>query len=715
MIAPNTKLETWQDRLAEADRNYSGEVAKMDHREELYRGTAGLVAPGDWYEVHDRAKHYRNIIFENLESEVSSSIPQPKVTPRHREDEHLAEIIEHMLRNELDRMPFERINDMAERTVPLQGGVGFLIDWDNTKSTHDTVGEIAVSCIHPKQFAPQPGVYTSPEDMDWFIIKIPTTKTAIKRKYGKDVHSESESEPDIRSTGAETYEDNVTQYVGYERNEDGGINRYSWVNDVELEDLKNYQARRQPVCSKCGRTKPLPGQLVSANVKQFGDLLPNPQRGFDGGLIPQELQETLDGRSMALGMADSFMGGTEDENVMTGVGIAEGKPVEYKGGACPWCGSEEWTTAEQEYEEVILPIMTPGGVSIPGASAGIDENGNPVMRPTMIPYYKPDAYPIILQKSVSVYGQLLGNSDADAIEEQQNTVNLIEKKIVERILKSGTRITLPDRADLRVDSRDQEIWYIGNASDKNLIGTYEFKGDISAEMAFEKQVYEEARQILGITDSYQGRADSTANSGAAKQFSAAQAAGRLESKRVMKDAAYAELFEIMFKFRLAYSDEPVSVSYKDEKGRTVYEEFNRYDFLKQDEQTGEWYWEDQFLFSVDSSAPLASNREQMWKETRENLQTGAFGDPASLETLILFWEKMQELHYPGAGKTKSYLGERLQQQMQQQQQMMQMQQQMAAQQAMPQQAAQGAGAAPGAGEAPQQEMQPQEQNNMGVM
>ena len=35
-----------------------------------------------------------------------------------------------------------------------------------------------------------------------------------------------------------------------------------------------------------------------------------------------------------------------------------------------------------------------------------------------------------------------------------------------------------------------------------------------------------------------------------------------------------------------------------------------------------------------------------------NLQTGAFGDPSSTETLILFWSKMEELHYPGAGETK---------------------------------------------------------------
>lgn len=42
-----------------------------------------------------------------------------------------------------------------------------------------------------------------------------------------------------------------------------------------------------------------------------------------------------------------------------------------------------------------------------------------------------------------------------------------------------------------------------------------------------------------------------------------------------------------------------------------------------------------------------------------NLQTGAFGDPSQTETLVLFWAKMEELHYPGAGTTKAFLEEKL--------------------------------------------------------
>jgi hypothetical protein len=145
----------------------------------------------------------------------------------------------------------------------------------------------------------------------------------------------------------------------------------------------------------------------------------------------------------------------------------------------------------------------------------------------------------------------------------------------------------------------------------------------------------------------------------------------------MKNAAFAELFEIMFKFKLAYTDEQRPVRAIDNSGRTVYEVFDRRHYIRRD-AAGEYYYDDEFLFSIDAAASLASNREAMWQETRMNLQTGAFGDPAQLDTLVLFWAKMETLHYPGASETKAVLEERLN--AQREQMMMQEQQQRAMQQ-----------------------------------
>lgn len=670
------KLDVWQKRLADSDVAWKAQMTKMDRREHLYSGDRELRAltKGD---EEQKAPHIRNIVFENIESQVSSAIPSPKVTPRRKEDDALAAKIEHWLRCELDRLPFETINDQAERTVPIQGGVGFLVAWDNRKRTHDTVGEEEVAFLHPKQFAPQPGIYTGIQDMDWFIVRQPTTKESIRRRYDVNVEDEGEQEPQVRGTGDEdTADDAVTMYIGYAKNDRGGIDRYVWVNDIELEDLENYQARRVPVCAHCGRVRPLPGQIIQ-NRQAVVETAEQDTVEAEQDTVAVETRKQIAGRTLAMQLAQDVAaglgGGLETLAAEGAAAEPEDQRLRYDGeGPCPWCGSTNWTTKEQEYEEVTLPIANSSGLVIPGAQPEIDESGLAVMRPTRIPFYRPDVFPVVLQKSVSVYGQLLGNSDVDVIEDQQNTTNRMEKKIIDRLVKAGTRITLPAKATLRTDPVDGERWFLDSPADKAMIDVYQFSGDLQYELTYLATVYEEARQILGITDSFQGRTDPTATSGKAKEFSAAQAAGRLESKRTMKQAAYAQLFELMFKFWLAYSDEPRPISYKDNEGNTVYEEISRYDFLKQDKD-GQYYWEDQFLFGCDDSAPLASNREAMWQETRMNLQTGAFGDPSSTETLILFWSKMEELHYPGAGETKKYLEKRLQQEQQRAAQAQQMQ------------------------------------------
>lgn len=597
-------LALWQARLQRNESAYSHRLAAMDERERIYKGSRKIDKRviGDYT---DEAAHVRNLTAEIIEAQVNSSIPQPKVTAMRQEDEYKAKLIEDMLRNELNRLPMEQLNDQQERTVPIQGGGMFLVEWDNTQRSHTTVGELVVSLLHPKQVIPQDGVYTGVEDMDYIILKMPQTKEYIKRRYGVDVKSETEQEPDVKSEANQSpADDMVTQYIAYYRNSKGGIGLYSWVCDTELEDIDDYQARRVKRCKQCGEAKPLDGNV------------------------------------------------------------------------CPKCGAKDWTSEVQEYETLTQPIVQSDGNVIMPYYVMADGS----MIPTMIPYYKPDIYPIVLQKNVSIFGEFLGDSDVDKIKDQQNTANRIETKIVEKLVKSGSYLVLPDEAVIRADAEDMKVIRPGSAASAQLISVKDMEGNITQDLTYLAQVYEEARQIIGITDSFQGRKDTTATSGVAKEFSAAQAAGRLESKRVMKDAAYAQLFEAMFKFKLAYADEPRPVTSRDLQGNTVYEEFNRYDFLEQD-VTGEWYWNDQFLFSCDTSTPLANNREAMWQETRENLQTGAFGDPTDVRTLILFWTKMELLHYPGAADTKAFLEQRLQEQMQQEMMMQQQMLQQAQQQA----------------------------------
>lgn len=657
------KLEMWKERLGKSKTAYSGQKEKMDHREGLYLGSKAMTPVTDNDKTkagkNREAKHVRNIIAENIESQISSTIPQPKVTARRKQDEQKAILIENMIRNELNRMPFEAMNDMQERTIPIQGGGLFLVEWDNTERTHLTVGDVCVSVVHPKQVIPQDGVYTGIEDMDYCFLELPQTKEYIKRRYGKDVDEESESEPEAKgSEGASSAEDMVTQEIALYRNENGGIGLYSWVNEIELEDLDDYQARRLRRCAKCGALEPVAG-MADAVVREFA-----------AAAEPEVAGEA--GKAMAQFLSDEFMGG--EEKYPAGLPMekdAETEAEKVEPGACPYCGGTEFVEGVEEYEEVYNEIRTANGNVIPGLTLAVDKNGVPYRKPTKIPFYKPDVYPLILQKNVSVFGRFLGDSDVDKMEDQQNTMNRLSMKILDRLIKAGTRISLPEEANFRVDPEDGEKWYV-SAEQKACIDSYDFSGDLQYELVYYNQIYEEARQEIGITDSFQGRQDSTANSGVAKQFAAMQAAGRLESKRIMKDAAYADLFRLIFQFRLAYSDEPRPVVSIDATGETKYDEFNRYDFLEKDE-AGEYWWNDQFLFSCDTSAPLANNREKMWENTLNLFQSGAFGDPAATATLVALWTKMELLHYPGAGDTKKYMEAKAKEEAAQQERLMKLQ------------------------------------------
>ena len=173
--------------------------------------------------------------------------------------------------------------------------------------------------------------------------------------------------------------------------------------------------------------------------------------------------------------------------------------------------------------------------------------------------------------------------------------------------------------------------------------------------------YEIARQTIGITDSYQGRKDTTAVSGKAKEFAAQQTAGRLESKKTMKDFAFAQLFKVMFQFILAYADEPRYYNYQDETGQLQYRLFDKRSFIDQDDN-GKYYYDDEFIFGVDESATLSTNRRAMWEETRLNFSSGAYGNPQDVQTIVMFWQMMDSLHYPGAKQALRFASQRAEQQ-----------------------------------------------------
>lgn len=321
------------------------------------------------------------------------------------------------------------------------------------------------------------------------------------------------------------------------------------------------------------------------------------------------------------------------------------------------CGSRDFSYQVSRAEVLQADLVLKNG-----------ENQVVVPAGTSIPYYKPDMFPVVIRRNVSKYGSFLGASDIDAISDQQNAIKKIQTKIMEKLVRGGSFITMGKDVKAKFDGEELNILRLENAQEKSLIDVYNMQPPINNDVQYAEKLYEEAKQILGVTDSFLGRRDTTATSGKAKQISVQQTTGRLESKRIMKANAYAEIYELMIKFLIAFSDEARPVVHKDLDGHDVFSEFSKYDFLEQD-SAGEWFYNVDFLFSCDDSGALAANRESMWQETRMNFQQGAFGDVSDPNTQILFWHFLEQQHYPNAGKMKRILEERLQQNETQQQMM----------------------------------------------
>jgi len=332
---------------------------------------------------------------------------------------------------------------------------------------------------------------------------------------------------------------------------------------------------------------------------------------------------------------------------------------------CPVCGSKKFEETEDKVQEIHIPIMQENGID-PMTGMPLQVEAEEVIQ---IDYYKPGVFPLIVRKNVSKLNSLLGFSDVKVIEDQQDLIKKVGSKATEKTLKGGSIVTLPRNVKLETTDKELKIARLDDPQQKSMIDILNMQVNIQQDMTLMSNAYENARSTLGITDAFQGKYDPSAVSGTAKQYSINQAAGRLESKRVMKNDAYAKLYEYMFKFWLAYSDDPLPITGIGTKGEQNFDILDKKDFIKED-SAGQYYWNDEFMFETDPTSTMMANREAMWQQIDLKLQSGAFGQLGSLETMRLYWSLMEKNHYPNAGDVLSQIDLMMQEQQMQQAAMM---------------------------------------------
>lgn len=601
-----TKLREFRQKYETAYTAYGEQRTAFERRRAQYMGDHHIDGGKD-------AEVVWNFTMELVESQIDSYIPQPKVTPKRptEENKRLAAVIEDMLKNELSRMPFEYLNDEDERTVKTLGGSAYLVEWDNALRTRDAVGGLNVRLIDPTEFIPQEGVFFLPY-MDYIFLTFEDTKQRLSERYGVDVSNEG-IDP---QTGEPTISDDTcTQVVCYYKNGEGGLGCFSWAGNTVLIDDGHYEQRKGKICAECGREKPLFGSECECGCREWKDR-------------PQEYEEL-----------------TEDVVRTDGTVIPAVSPVMENG---------EWAYEEYEQQardpETGLPLyeLQFDEMGLPAGDAPVIQKKRRVRQEaTKIPYYYPNRFPLAVRRNVSARGQVLGDSDCDAIRDFQLAANKLLTKVNKKLLGAGSYLTKPKDMDITLSDEDIKPINITSAEQVNMLKSITMNFDVAQDLNSVQQYYQMAKSTLGITDTFQGKADPTATSGRAKEAQIAQAAGRQNSKQVMKNAAYAELFEIMFKFMLAYADEPRVYTTKGEDGEPEESIFSRYDFLRQDE-AGNWYYEDGFLFSVDENGTAQRNRQFILEDLRTDFGLGAYGNPQDPRTMLRYWRVKEGLNYPNA-------------------------------------------------------------------
>lgn len=321
-----------------------------------------------------------------------------------------------------------------------------------------------------------------------------------------------------------------------------------------------------------------------------------------------------------------------------------------RGTECRNCGHEKFSfinATEEVLSEDLMEIYNPYEV---GETS--DENERDHYRArvfasagTTVPFYRVEQLPFVPRPAISKVNSVYGISEVKIVLDMQDAINKVWTKAVDKTLKSGTVVTKPQNMKLGDTDETFKVFGVRSAEEAQMVQSKQILADTSQDILIASMLYDSGKASSGITDSFQGKHDSTAISGKAKAYAVAQSAGRIESLRVMKAAAFSGVYELLLKYLLAFSDEPRKFTKVLPDGSEQEMTWNKYMFLAKDKY-GEFYYRDDFQFDSDPASTLSQNRAQMWQETQDKFVQGAFGNPADPRVLKMFWHIMDSLQYP---------------------------------------------------------------------
>lgn len=540
-------------------------------------------------------KQIRKLVYEMIESKIDTAIPMPRIRSNSKALLPAVQRTEDMLKFEIDRILSEGLNDIAERNTYVDGTTVYKISWNPLLKTRDKAGDVEVTVMPIDSIIPQPGV-ADYSQLEYLFERSAMSTSKIYDLYKRVIRS-TRSLEDISAPQATTQGRTGTQVVDivnlitfYFLNANRTVGRIIMTEETRTVVSYEEEWLVRKVNTADPDKKPnfetMKTEILTENLYQIKNQYKPEEQDADGNPLPDAAEAKV------------------QQGINAGL-----NPDQAKAQAAPWQG------------QLFL------------------EKG------TEIPIYHIHELPFIFRQNVSRANSIYGISDAQMLFEIQDELNKALTRTGEKIANSGGILFKDKKINLDPTNKVMRIVDLNDPSLAAGSKYVDINPQVTGDLAYATNSYESGRSTIGINNSWQGKKDTTATSGKAKEIAAMGTAGRIEAPRVMKRLALAQVYRMIFMFKLAFSSQRISFTKLLPEAKEQEREWDKYMFLDKDDE-GNLFWHDEFAFSVDAAATLSNDRQAMWQETQTQFINGTFGPPTDPRNLLTFWGVMEQLQYP---------------------------------------------------------------------
>lgn len=525
-------------------------------------------------------------IFEAIESMVTVELPGPKMSAASREDLPLIRTTEDFLKYQMNNHMNQYMHQDLQKAVPVDGTAFVKISWDPFNRTYDRSGDVRLDVRTLDQIVCQPGVK---DYKNWeYIFEVRAVSISeIYDLYGVTLVNTQNDRAQASNVTGPKVTTNVTTVVScYYLNANRIVGHFMWQLDtnVVIADEEDWMIRKVRKCKVCGTINPIQTECKVCGNTTF-----------------------------------------------------KWEPVEFE-------------IADKVYEKVKLDYTVVRDEET-GEVVGKEETWTSepfINKEDEIPLYRLRQLPIVPVICIKDIESIFGLSLASLLLDNQDMNNKLLNKISDKVLKSGVILTKPDNRKIADDDSTIKVMDVKTTDEASMIHSFNVDPNISSDIVLYQLSYQNMKNISGVQDSYLGKNDATAESGKAKQVATLQTMGRLEPSRKLIESGYAGIYELMFKFYLAFSDRKRKFIRVLPDGTETDAEWDRYMFLDRDEESGELYYRDDFKFEASTTANTANERGNMWQIFQQELTLGTLGNPTDPRTLELYWKLKDMYQFPGA-------------------------------------------------------------------